>query len=192
MAEGRHFFIGFPRRRVDDAFLFGRPKSALATLEVAICSQWWRSQMVYVSSVITAYFASNSLLFYFLTACGKVLPMSVRMRHTSSHTKNRRSHHALKNTNIVVDKASGALRLPHRLDETTGMYRGKLIVPERKKTIKKDEKRRAKNDKEKDALALEAPEVKKEKIESKDKVKKQSKTQAPVKVRTKARSGTEG
>ena len=139
-----------------------------------------------------AYFASNSVLFYFLTACGKVLPMSVRMRHTSSHTKNRRSHHALKNTNIVVDKTSGALRLPHRLDETTGMYRGKLIVPERKKTIKKDEKRRAKNEKEKDALALEAPEVKKEKIESKDKVKKQGKTQAPVKVRTKARSGTEG
>lgn len=54
--------------------------------------------------------------------------MSVRMRHTSSHTRNRRSHHALTENAIVTDKESGALRLPHRLDETTGMYRGKQIV----------------------------------------------------------------
>ena len=54
--------------------------------------------------------------------------MSVRMRHTRGHTGNRRSHHALKQTLVVKDAASGALRLPHRLDETTGTYRGKLIV----------------------------------------------------------------
>ena len=53
--------------------------------------------------------------------------MSIRMRHTSGHTANRRSHHALKNMNVVKDKESGNLRLPHRLDETTGMYRGKQI-----------------------------------------------------------------
>ena len=50
------------------------------------------------------------------------------MRHTSSHTKNRRSHHALVDGAIVTDKASGNLRLPHRIDETTGMYRGKQIA----------------------------------------------------------------
>ena len=55
--------------------------------------------------------------------------MSIRMRHTRGHTGNRRSHHALKQTNIVTDKESGNLRLPHRLDETTGMYRGKQIAP---------------------------------------------------------------
>src|SRR3989338_5961765 len=55
--------------------------------------------------------------------------MSVRMRHTSSHTKNRRSHHALTDGAIVKDKESGNLRLPHRLDEATGMYRGKQIAP---------------------------------------------------------------
>lgn len=54
--------------------------------------------------------------------------MSIRMRHTSGHTANRRSHHALKDMNIVKDKESGNLRLPHRLDEATGMYRGKQIV----------------------------------------------------------------
>lgn len=51
------------------------------------------------------------------------------MRHTRGHTNNRRSHHALKNMNVVADKESGNLRLPHRLDEATGMYRGKQIAP---------------------------------------------------------------
>lgn len=80
--------------------------------------------------------------------------MSVRMRHTSSHTKNRRSHHALKNRVIVKDKESGALRLPHRLDETTGMYRGKLIatpkvtaVPVAKKAKGKKKEEEAKEEK---------------------------------------------
>ena len=53
--------------------------------------------------------------------------MSVRMRHTRGHTNNRRSHHALTETKAVKDATSGALRLPHRIDETTGMYRGKQI-----------------------------------------------------------------
>jgi len=62
--------------------------------------------------------------------------MSIRMRHTSGHTRNRRSHHALKNINIVKDKESGNLRLPHRLDEKTGTYRGKQIFVPKVKTAK--------------------------------------------------------
>lgn len=58
------------------------------------------------------------------------------MRHTRSHTKNRRSHHALKETGIVTDKDTGNLRLPHRLDEATGMYRGKQIVSAKEKKVK--------------------------------------------------------
>jgi len=55
--------------------------------------------------------------------------MSIRMRHTRGHTNNRRSHHALKGINIIKDTETGALRLPHHLDEATGMYRGKQIAP---------------------------------------------------------------
>lgn len=55
--------------------------------------------------------------------------MSVRMRHTKGHTGNRRSHHALAGVATVKDAESGVLRLPHRLDEATGMYRGKQIAP---------------------------------------------------------------
>jgi large subunit ribosomal protein L32 len=62
--------------------------------------------------------------------------MSIRMRHTSGHTRNRRSHHALKNTNIVKDAESGNLRLPHHLDEATGMYRGKQIFTPKVKVAK--------------------------------------------------------
>lgn len=53
------------------------------------------------------------------------------MRHTRGHTGNRRSHHALEAINVVKDAESGNLRLPHRLDEVTGMYRGKQIAAPR-------------------------------------------------------------
>ncbi len=69
------------------------------------------------------------------------------MRHTSSHTKNRRSHHALAGTNVVVDKESGALRLPHRIDETTGMYRGVQIVSKKEvKAVEQKKKDKAKKE----------------------------------------------
>lgn len=71
-----------------------------------------------------------------------VFGMSVRMRHTSSHTKNRRSHHALVGQTIVTDKESGKLRLPHRLDESTGMYRGIQLIS--KKELKAEAKKEAK------------------------------------------------
>ncbi|MSU74667.1 50S ribosomal protein L32 [Candidatus Kaiserbacteria bacterium] len=66
--------------------------------------------------------------------------MSIRMRHTSGHTRNRRSHHALVATNIIKDKESGNLRLPHHIDEVTGMYRGKQIFTPKVKTKKSETK----------------------------------------------------
>ena len=66
--------------------------------------------------------------------------MSIRMRHTRGHSGNRRSHHALKNQKIVTDKESGNLRLPHRLDEATGMYRGKLIKQPKVKRVSSEKK----------------------------------------------------
>ncbi|HCR52361.1 TPA: 50S ribosomal protein L32 [Candidatus Kaiserbacteria bacterium] len=60
--------------------------------------------------------------------------MSIRMRHTRGHTGNRRSHHALRTMNIVKDAESGNLRLPHRVDETTGMYRGRRIFTPKAKS----------------------------------------------------------
>jgi large subunit ribosomal protein L32 len=62
------------------------------------------------------------------------------MRHTRGHTGNRRSHHALSATKTVADKESGNLRLPHHLDEATGMYRGKQIAAPRVKATKGEKK----------------------------------------------------
>lgn len=61
--------------------------------------------------------------------------MSVRMRHTRGHTGNRRSHHALSATKAIKDEKTGTLRLPHRVDETTGMYRGKQIFAVKVKQV---------------------------------------------------------
>lgn len=82
--------------------------------------------------------------------CGvwySLLTMTVRMRHTRGHTGNRRSHHALKARVIVADKETGNLRLPHRLDEVTGMYKGKQIAdPKKVKTAKKQSAKAEKHD----------------------------------------------
>lgn len=72
----------------------------------------------------------------FYTLRDRVGPMSIRMRHTRGHTGNRRSHHALKRMNVVKDE-SGNLRLPHRIDEATGMYRGKQIFAPKPKAERK-------------------------------------------------------
>src|SRR3989338_10805940 len=79
--------------------------------------------------------------FHFCTACDTIAVMSIRMRHTRGHTGNRRSHHALSEMNVVKDTESGNLRLPHRVDEVTGMYRGKQIFsPKTKAEHKHKEK----------------------------------------------------
>ena len=110
------------------------------------------------------------------------------MRHTRSHTRNRRSHHALKDGAIVKDKDSGALRLPHRLDETTGMYRGKQIVPKKEvKEKKKDHEKRVEAHKHEDQAGTHQP-VAAEKDEPKNK----GLLGKMGKGRAKARSGTGG
>ena len=65
--------------------------------------------------------------------------MVIRMRHTRSHTKNRRSHHALKETNLSVDKETGVPHLRHRASLETGKYRGRVVIDTASKVIKKHE-----------------------------------------------------
>ena len=53
--------------------------------------------------------------------------MTVRMRHTRSHTNNRRSHHKLSKPALTKDEAGNA-HLRHRLSSTTGTYRGRKVI----------------------------------------------------------------
>ncbi len=111
------------------------------------------------------------------------------MRHTSSHTKNRRSHHALTPGAIVKDKTSGALRLPHRLDETTGSYRGNLIVPDRRKVLKQEDKRRERNEGKKSEV-LNASVGHKEPVHVEEKVEKKGILGRMTKGRVTSRNAT--
>jgi ribosomal protein L32 len=63
------------------------------------------------------------------------------MRHTRSHTKNRRSHHKIKNQPIVVDGATGVPHLRHRVCVQTGTYRGKQVLDTIKVVEKKNTKK---------------------------------------------------
>ena len=60
--------------------------------------------------------------------------MAVPKRKTSSSKKNmRRSHNAIKNKNIIIDKESGEPRLSHKIDKSTGMYNGRQVVKSKSK-----------------------------------------------------------
>lgn len=62
------------------------------------------------------------------------------MRHTRSHTGNRRSHHALAKKDFVLDSETGQPRLKHYADPTTGTYKGKVVVSIQKKLQKNIDK----------------------------------------------------
>ena len=66
--------------------------------------------------------------------------MVIRMRHTRSHTGNRRSHHALQKNTIVTDSETNTPHLRHRASLKTGMYRGRQVLDVTKKAIKNAKK----------------------------------------------------
>ena len=54
--------------------------------------------------------------------------MAVPKRKTSkSRRDKRRSHHKIKNVNIIEDKKSGEFRLSHHVDLKTGFYKGRQV-----------------------------------------------------------------
>ena len=66
--------------------------------------------------------------------------MVVRMRHTKSQTASRRSHHALTAPKFTVDAKTGSSHLRHRVDMSTGMYKGRKVIDVVAKVAKKQKK----------------------------------------------------
>ena len=61
--------------------------------------------------------------------------MAVPKRKTSPSKRNmRRSHDSITSINIIEDKNSGEPRLSHRIDLSTGMYKGRQVL--KQKTVK--------------------------------------------------------
>ena len=70
--------------------------------------------------------------------------MSVRMRHTSGHTKNRRSHHSLTEPRLSKCTKCGSFHLRHHACGVCGEYRGRQVIDTQAKVEKKNERRKAK------------------------------------------------
>ena len=60
--------------------------------------------------------------------------MAVPKRKTSVSKRNmRRSHDSLQKLNVVLDKDPGEPRLSHKIDLSTGMYKGREILKKKSK-----------------------------------------------------------
>jgi len=69
--------------------------------------------------------------------------MVVRMRHTKSHTANRRSHHALESTSFTACENCKVMKRRHTVCSACGYYRGIKVLDLVKKAEKKAKKAKA-------------------------------------------------
>jgi large subunit ribosomal protein L32 len=86
--------------------------------------------------------------------------MVIRMRHTRSHTANRRSHHALTSPEMAVCKNCGQMHRPHHMCLHCGFYKGRVVIDLLAK--KKDREARVaakQNSKRSSDVASESPEL---------------------------------
>ena len=72
--------------------------------------------------------------------------MVIRMRHTRSHTANRRSHHALKAPNIALCSNCGVAHRPHHMCLNCGFYKGRVVIDLLAKKQSRDARMQAKRE----------------------------------------------
>ncbi|PIR46497.1 MAG: 50S ribosomal protein L32 [Candidatus Vogelbacteria bacterium CG10_big_fil_rev_8_21_14_0_10_45_14] len=104
--------------------------------------------------------------------------MSVRMRHTRAHTRNRRSHHALTEATLTSCEKCNAMRLRHTACGNCGVYRGRQVI-DMAGVLKKKEERRKRHDKElmgQNAIKREKTKTEPKKSINEEKVSKDSKS----------------
>lgn len=55
--------------------------------------------------------------------------MAVPKKKTSKSKRDmRRSHHAVKSINVIIDKETGEYRLPHHMNTLDGKYNGRQVL----------------------------------------------------------------
>jgi large subunit ribosomal protein L32 len=82
----------------------------------------------------------------FTQICYDCPTMVIRMRHTRSHTANRRSHHALKSPEFAVCKNCGGNHRPHHMCLDCGFYNGKMVLDLAAKKSEREARMNAKRD----------------------------------------------
>ena len=70
--------------------------------------------------------------------------MVVRMRHTKSATRQRRSHHALKTASFSRCSHCGREARPHAVCQNCGYYKGRQVIDVLAKLDKKERKKKEK------------------------------------------------
>ena len=92
--------------------------------------------------------------------------MVIRMRHTRSHTKNRRSHHGLTNPEISTCTNCGSKHRPHHMCLSCGFYKGRQVLDLEAEQQKREERMKRKAEaisaQNEEAAPSEAEEVSKE------------------------------
>ena len=68
------------------------------------------------------------------------------MRHTRAHTKNRRSHHALKAPNLATCANCGATHRPHHMCLECGFYNGRQVMDLKAKKESREARLQAKRE----------------------------------------------
>ena len=72
--------------------------------------------------------------------------MVIRMRHTKSHTKNRRSHHALKAPALSKCTNCGEMHRPHHMCLECGHYNGRQVMDIGAEKAKREARLKAKEE----------------------------------------------
>ena len=72
--------------------------------------------------------------------------MVIRMRHTRAHTRNRRSHHALKEVSLAVCSNCKASVRPHHMCLACGFYNGRQVIDLSTQSARRAERIRAKKE----------------------------------------------
>ncbi|MCF7816025.1 MAG: 50S ribosomal protein L32 [Candidatus Pacebacteria bacterium] len=72
--------------------------------------------------------------------------MVIRMRHTRSHTGNRRSHHALKAINLSKCSNCSAAHRQHHMCLSCGYYNGRQVMDLTAEKAKRDARIKAKEE----------------------------------------------
>ena len=79
------------------------------------------------------------------------------MRHTRSHTGNRRSHHALKAVNLSKCSHCGEMHRPHHMCLNCGYYNGRLVIDLGAEKAKRDARIKAKEERIKNEAGVAQP-----------------------------------
>jgi large subunit ribosomal protein L32 len=97
------------------------------------------------------------------------------MRHTKSHTGNRRSHHALKAANLSKCSHCGEMHRPHHMCLNCGYYNGRQVMDLVKKKEEREARIQAKQERMKNELGAAPTPVENEVVVTEEKKEKKSK-----------------